>query len=136
MRLLVDTNVFLDLLLKRDTLSLYSRKFFSKASQNNDEIYLCSSSLKDIAYFVKKKTHENDLTNKILLDLYGHVTKIVGISSDDAISALYADGDYEDNCLCEVCKTSMCDAIITNNIKDFCKPNIVALNPQDYLEKR
>ena len=119
MRFLVDTNVLMDVLYKREGLYEDSKLFFERAREYRDHIYVCSSTIKDLAYFIKKTVRDNEKTNKILINIFGKITKIVGISADDAINALYEDGDYEDNVLVEVTQTSMCDALITNNVKDF-----------------
>ena len=64
------------------------------------------------------------------------ICKIVGVTDDDAISALYEDGDYEDNLLIFTAETNMCDAIITNNKKHFINKGVAILTPKEYLEIR
>ena len=136
MRVLVDTNVFMDVLYKRKGLCEKSKLFFDIAHEKHDHIYVCSSTIKDLAYFIKKTIHETKKTNDILINIFSKITKIVGITSDDAINALYEYGDYEDNVLIEVTQTTMCDALITNNVKDFKDKGIVAWTPADYLKYR
>lgn len=136
MRLLVDTNVFMDVLYKREGLFATSKLFFETTREKYDQIYVCASTIKDLAYFIKKSVHDTRKTNELLVKIFGKVTKIVGISSDDAINALYEDGDYEDNVLVEVSQSTMCDAIVTNNKKDFENKGICILTPQEYLNIR
>ena len=136
MRFLVDTNVLMDVLYKREGLYENSKTFFDRAREYRDHIYVCCSTIKDLAYFIKKSVRDNEKTNKILINIFGKITKIVGISTDDAINALYEDGDYEDNVLVEVTQTTMCDALITNNVKDFIDKSIVVWTPADYLKYR
>ena len=62
---------------------------------------------------------------------YSRVTKVVGITTDDTIEALYEDGDYEDNLIALTAETNMCDAVITRD-KDF-KNFRVVLTPEEYL---
>ena len=64
------------------------------------------------------------MVNKKLCKLYGSINKIVGLTSDDAISAIYQDGDYEDNMLANSANRAMCDMIVTRNIKHF-KENVI-----------
>lgn len=136
MRLLVDTNVFMDVLYKREGLYDKSKEFFEKAREYYDQVYVCASTIKDLAYFIKKSVHDTKKTNDVLIKVFSKVTKIVGISPDDAINALYEDGDYEDNVLIEVCQTTMCDAIISNNKRHFEGKGICTLTPKEYLEIR
>lgn len=135
MRLLVDTNVFLDVIFQRALLGPVSKEFFIRSRQNIDDIYVCVSALKDIAYFVHKQLHDNKKTNDLLIDLYSRVTKVVGIDTDDTIEALYMDGDYEDNLIALTAETTMCDAIITNDKTHFKNARVV-LSPQEYLKYR
>lgn len=136
MRLLVDTNVFLDIILHRPVLFEKSKDFLNFAEKNNDEIYISSFSLKDIAYFARKALHNEKLSNNLLISLYSNVDKVLGVSSDDTINSLYSDGDFEDNCLINSALSSMCDAVITNNVKDFVNKGINVFSPEDYIKTR
>lgn len=132
MRLLVDTNIFLDTILQREPFNKVAKDFLIVASENKDQLYLCVSSLRDMSYFIHKYTHSNENTNNILVDIYSRVTKLVGITTDDTIEALYLDGDYEDNLIALTAETNMCDAIISRD-KKF-KNFRVVLSPEEYLK--
>lgn len=136
MRLLVDTNIFLDLFYNRSNLVDGSRAFFLKSHLLKDEIYISSNTMKDLAYFLKKLTHDNSEVHKKLLNLYQKINKIISSTADDAINAIYEEGDYEDNVLCESATRTMCDAIITRNIRDFSNKQINCLTPEEYLKFR
>ena len=136
MRLLVDTNVFLDLFYDRGELAEISNTFFIETETHRDVIYVAASTIKDMAYFIKREFHDNKKTNDYLLTVYSRICKIVGISDDDTISALYEDGDYEDNLLVFIAETNMCDAIVTNNKKHFVNKRMPVLTPAEYLKIR
>ena len=136
MRLLVDTNVFLDLFYDRGELAEISNTFFNETCTHKDVIYVAASTIKDLAYFIKREFHDSKKTNDYLLNVYSKICKIVGISDDDTISALYEDGDYEDNLLVLTAETNMCDAIISNNKRHFEGKGICTLTPKEYLETR
>ena len=134
MRLLVDTNVFLDVIMKRTPFNEKAKTFFIKARENNDEIYVCGTTLKDLSYQGHRLYHSYKLANNLLNDIYSRISKIVGVSTDDCIEALYMDGDYEDNIIALTAETSMCDAIISRD-KKFQNFRVV-LTPEKYLEIR
>ena len=134
MRLLVDTNVFLDILMMRTPFNTMAKAFFIKARENKDEIYVCMTTFKDISYLGHKLYHSNEKTNNWLIDIYSRISKIVGVITDDCIKALYMDGDYEDNIIALTAETTMCDAIISRD-KKF-KNFRVVLSPEKYLEIR
>ena len=134
MRLLLDTNVFLDVILKREPFNKLIRNFFVRAEENRDELYVCTSSLKDMSYFLHKYFHSNKKTNDVLINNYSHVAKVVGINTVETIVALYMDGDYEDNLIALTAETEMCDVIISRDkkLKNF----RVVLSPEEYLKYR
>ena len=134
MRLLVDTNVFLDILMMRVPFNNAAKAFFIKARENKDEIYVCGMTLKDISYQGHRLYHSYEKTNNLLIDIYSRISKIVGITTDDCIEALYMDGDYEDNLIALTAETAMCDAIISRD-KRFQNFRVV-LSPEKYLEIR
>ena len=134
MRILIDTNIFLDTLLQREPFNKAAKDFLITAGENKDQLYLCVSSLRDMSYFIHKYAHSNDKTNDILIDIYSRVTKLVGITTDDSIEALYLDGDYEDNLIALTAETNMCDAIVSRD-KRF-KNFRVVLTPDEYLKYR
>lgn len=134
MRLLVDTNVFLDVLLDRKDLADISDFFFRKAKSLNHQLIICTTCFKDLAYFLFKVYHDTKKVNEVLKALYAEVDKIVGITADDTIKAIYMDGDYEDNLLVNTCQTCSCDILITNNVKHFKNKGINVMTPLKYLE--
>ena len=134
MRLLVDTNVFLDILMMRIPFNNAAKAFFIKARENKDEIYVCGTTLKDISYQGHRLYHSYEKTNNLLIDIYSRISKIVGVTTDDCIEALYMDGDYEDNLIALTAETAMCDAIISRD-KRFQNFRVV-LSPEKYLKIR
>ena len=136
MRLLVDTNIFLDIIFNRDNLVKTSSEFFKRSKLVNDELYVSVSTMKDIAYYLKKNLHDNNLVNRKLLAIYAKIKKVVSTTADDAITSLYEDGDYEDNIQRNSANRVMCDGIITRNIKDFAKKDINCWTPDEYLNFR
>lgn len=134
MRYLVDTNVFLDYLLKRERYDDAVR-FFKMSYDKHNWIYISTLSLKDIDYIVHRACHDNELTRRKLVALYGMCHKIIGISVDATFNALYSEkNDFEDCLLIESAKEAMLDAIITNNIKDFEDGGIPVFTPREITQ--
>ena len=133
MRLLIDSNIFLDILYQRENLYEGSKELFYHAKNNKDQLYINASSLKDIYYFAYKKMHDKKQSRLFIYNIYQIITKVVDCSSDDAISSIFDEGDYEDNMLRSAANRTMCDAIITRNIKDFANKDINCFTPEEYL---
>ena len=135
MRLLVDTNVFLDFFLKRDTLGPEARNFFAWCAFNKNRIYVTSMSLRDIGYLAQKYFHDAKKARKIQVDTYCLCSKVVGISADAAIESLYSDmKDYEDSLIAVTAKLELLDAIVTNNKKDFLDSDIPVFTPAEIVK--
>jgi len=134
MRLLVDTNVYLDLILKRDKGYVSSLKFFLWCKKNKNQNYITSMSLRDIEYIAQKTFHDKTKSHKVLADIYTLCTKVIGISSDAAINAIYEDyKDFEDELLIQSAKENLMDAIITNNKKDYKDSSIPVFSPDEVI---
>ena len=134
MRLLVDTNVFLDFFLKRDTFGPEARNFFSWCAFNKNRIYVTSMSLRDIGYLAQKYFHDAKQARKIQVDTYCLCSKIVGVSADAAIESLYSDmSDYEDSLIAVTAKLELLDAIVTNNKKDFLDCGVPVFTPSEIV---
>lgn len=136
MKLLIDTNIFLDVLFMRPGLADGSQKLLYSLRPNNDQAFVNASSLKDIFYFANKGYKNKEKAIELIQTIYSCVSKIIDCSANDAINALYEDGDYEDNMLRQSALRTFCDAIITRNTKDFAKKDIPCLTPEEYLKIR
>ena len=131
MRLLVDTNVFLEFLLKRENYA-HVDKFFYYANLYKNQIFITSMSMRDIGYVVRKSIHNNEMTRKLQIAAYSMVSKVISISSDSAIESLYSCfDDYEDSIQYYAAEESMCDAIVTYNKKDFKESKLPIFTPEE-----
>ena len=130
----MDTNVLLDFLLKRDKETQDSLRFFVWCRKNKNQTYVTSMSLRDIEYSVHRFFHDKEKANKAITETYSLCSKVIGISADSAINALYEDyKDYEDELLVWAAKESLLDAIITNNIKDFEGRGVPVFTPKQIV---
>lgn len=140
MRVLVDTNVFLDAILKREPFFEDSKEFFSYFKSNKHQLYVSSMSLRDIEYVLRKVEKDPFERRRTLNIIYSFVHKIIDLGPDDVINNLFSNyKDFEDGLLIESAKRNMLDAIITNNKDDFLDADIPAFTPRevvDYLKRQ
>ena len=131
MYILVDTNVFLDFLLKREDYEVV-KKFFLYCTELQHKIIISAMSLRDIEYVAHHIFHDQNKAKQIQMLAYRICDKVVGISDATAIEALLSDvKDYEDALLVETCKENLLDIIVTNNIKDFKGAHFPVFTPQE-----
>lgn len=134
MKILIDTNIILDVLMKREPHFDSSEKLLKLCgtqligcivvSQTTDIFYLISRNVKD-AQFIK------DIIKKLTDNL-----KVLDINSDDVKCALESDmDDYEDALLAFCAKRQKVEYIITRNEKDFKLSPVKSLSPQEFIEQ-
>ena len=135
MRILVDTNIFLDFLLPDPKFQNSARLFFEYCHDSKSQIYVIAMTIRDIGYIAHRRLHDKSKSVSLQRAVYSICSKIVPISADAAISAFY-DGrpDYEDSLIMEAAEESMCDFIVTRNAPDFVDGIVPAYDVDDFLK--
>ncbi len=133
MRILIDTNIVLDVLLNRKPFSLYSSAIFENAEQGNIEAFLTSNSVTDIVYILRK-TYDRETIRKNLLIMFGFI-KIANVSSSDILNAFEINtGDFEDAVIMQCAGRLKAEYIVTRNPGDFKASPVSHLTPEKLLE--
>ena len=131
MRVLVDTNVYLEIFLKRERCD-DAVEFFSMSFDRRNQIYISSISLRDIGYIVHRFVHDKEISRNFQMKAYCMSSKVAPISADAAIESLYSENpDYEDSLQSIAAQESMCDAIITFNKKDYRDTRMPVFTPKE-----
>ena len=135
MKILVDTNIFLDIFLYREELFQESLSVIIQAINKRDKLYISSASIKDVYYFVNKYTHSRQTSLKAVLKLL-EIAKIEEINRNNIIEALSSNiNDFEDAIIDSVASRVKTDFILTRNKKDFINANNKVLSPEEYLQQ-
>ena len=134
MKILVDTNVILDVLCNRELFVLDSSKVFKFCEVKKITGYVSALSIPNIVYILRKeltpeKTQE--VINKIAL-----IFNVIDLKADDVIKAGKLNlGDYED-AIQSVCAARIkADYIVTRNIKDFQGSKVPAIKPSELIDR-
>jgi predicted nucleic acid-binding protein len=134
MKVLIDTNVILDVLCNRPDFVEYSSKVWKLCEVNKIEGYVSALSIPNIVYILRKeldpqKTQET--IQKILMVF--HIVELKGTDLTKAAQMLSS--DYEDAVqMCQAVRIKA-DYIITRNIKDFNNSKIPAYKPSEFLDR-
>ena len=133
MRLMIDTNIFLDVLTQREPFYANSRAVLELCENKKIQGFLSASSVTDIYYLIHRQLHSADLAYRALGSILD-IVKVLTVTNDDVLNAYIAKApDFED-CLLAVCaKSNKCDAIVTRNKKDFLTFGITLLSPEELL---
>ncbi|GGH17549.1 type II toxin-antitoxin system VapC family toxin [Pedobacter zeae] len=133
MNILFDTNIFIDVSLKRDPFFNDSFKALSKADGLNINGFILASTFTDI-YYICKKNIGHDKTIDVLITLLGSVN-ILSINKDTLIFAIHSNfSDFEDAVQHAAAELNQIDLIITRNVKDFAGSKIAVQTPTDFLK--
>ena len=133
MEILVDTNVFLDIILNRSG-SQTARRFFVAATQQSHNIFISASSATDIFYIVKKNGGM-DKAYQALSFILGLVS-VMSVTERDIIDAYSAHWlDFEDCVQYKTAQNNYVDILITNNTSDFEEHGLPVMTPDDYVKQ-
>lgn len=134
MKILVDTNVILDVLCDRPEFVDSSSKIWKYCEVGQIEGYISALSVPNIVYILRK-----ELTPQKTEQLIQQITmifKVVDLRSTDlkAAAEMFT-SDYEDALqMCQAVRINA-DFIITRNIRDFKGSKVPALKPSELLER-
>lgn len=134
MRLMIDTNIFLDVMAKREPFFADSKAVLELCESKKVYGFLSASSATDIFYLVRRQLHSVELAYKALGSVLD-IAKVLAVTNEDVLNAyIQRSPDFED-CLMATCaKANKCDAIVTRNKKDFLNFEITLYSPDELLK--
>ena len=134
MKVLIDTNVILDVLCARKEFFEDSSKVWKCCEINKIKGYTCALSIPNIVYILRKELLP-EKTYEIISQLF-LIFKVVDLRADDLKKAANLKfNDYED-AIQSICATRIkADFIVTRNIKDFINSKTAAIKPAELLER-
>lgn len=134
MKLLIDTNVILDMVLKRSGYDI-SMELFRKVRETGAGAYITAFSVTDIFYIIRKETHDISRTYVIMENIFQLVSVLSVTEKDirDAFGQKWK--DFEDCVQYMTGKNSNMDYIITVNGKDYADAMLPVMTPAVWIEK-
>lgn len=134
MKLLIDTNIVLDVLCNRKDFVENSSKVFKLCETKKIDGYLSAISVQNIAYILRKELSIEKL--KSIIVKLNIIFSIIELKPNDLILATDLDfKDYEDALQSVCAKRIKADFIITRNTKNFKNSPVKAITPEQLLEK-
>ena len=134
MKVLIDTNVILDVLCNRKMFVEDSLKIFKLSEAKQIEGYISALSIANIIYIMKKElSHMNE---KKILEMLSHIFNIIELNGQDLMEACNLQfNDYEDGIHCQEASRIKADYIITRNIKDYKNSVIMPISPAEFTRQ-
>jgi len=135
MKVLIDTNVALDVLLKRMPHYEKSAGVFVLSEKKEIEAYISASAVTDI-YYITFKALKNKLATIDLLRKLVNIVSVAAVTDDNVRLALELEwDDFEDSIQYMAGENLMVEYVITRNPKDFERGSISAVTPEEFLSR-
>ena len=134
MKVLIDTNVIMDVLTRREPYVEFSAPFLKICGIRISGV-ITAHQTTDIFYLLCRLGMREHSAKDIIKKLSGNI-KVTGVTVADVQNALASYmPDYEDGLLSCCAQRIKAEHIITRNEKDFAASPVPAISPQMFLEK-
>jgi len=133
-KVLLDTNIVLDLLLEREPFCSDARDIFMLIETNKAVGVLCSTTITTLYYLINKSMSKVKTNNIIesLLKLFD----IANVDKAVLLDAVKNSGsDFEDSVIYTSAKLFNVDVIVTRDKKGFNKSTLTVMQPKEFLLK-
>jgi len=132
-KILVDTNIVLDLLAKREQYLSEAQELFTLSDQKKVKLYVSSLTIANVYYLLSQSLKIENArkilrTFKVLVEVLPMDNKIIDLSLESDFK------DFEDAIQYHTAIENNIDLIITRNLKDFKLAKIPVLTAKNYLE--
>ena len=132
-RLLVDTNIVIDLLTKRDKFLTEAQELFTLSDRKEVKLYVSSLTFANTHYILSQSLKINDSRKilrkfKVLVEVLPMDDKIIDLTLDSDFT------DFEDAIQYYTALENNLEIILTRNLKDFKLSKIPVLTAKDYLQ--
>lgn len=134
MKIIIDTNIILDVLCNRKDFVNDSLKIFKLCETRQIQGCISALSIANIVYIMRKELDFSKI--KEILSKLSLIFEIIDLESDDLIKAsLLNFNDYEDSIQSVQASRVKADYIVTRNVKDFNNSRVLALKPNELIER-
>ena len=134
MKLLIDANILLDVLQKREPHYRDSALIWKLCETEQAEGCVSALSIANLVYIMRK-----ELSPETIEDVLGKLSLIFSLveltPADIAKAAEMKWTDFEDALQAATAERIHAEAIITRNIRDFRKSRVIAFTPAEYLAR-
>ena len=135
MKLLIDTNIILDLLLKREPFYNEGAKVLNLAKEDNISLYVSASSITDIYYIANQSLRDKAEVKDLIVKLL-NIVSIASVAEDEIRNALMlAWKDFEDSVQYSVALLQEMEGIVTRNSSDYKEAEVKIWTPEELLSQ-
>ncbi len=134
MRVFLDTNILLDVLLNRPSFVADSEVVILRCEAASDQMFIAWHGLATAYYLLKRGRSEAEAMVEV--DKILSWARIADASDAGARAArAMGFGDFEDALQAASAEACSADVIVTRNTADFAKSSVTTLSPQEFLRR-
>jgi len=134
MKVYFDTNIIIDILLKRELFFDISFEALMKVARGYADGIIGANAIVDISYIVNKSLKNNEETMNSIFDVLD-ILSLADTTAQDIFEARDLDiPDYEDAVIASIASRENASYIVTRNIADFANSPVPAILPADFLK--
>lgn len=134
MKILVDTNIFLDILLQRKPFFTDSQRVFKLVENQLVEGFIAPITINNIVY-IARKSHQQDQIKNFIIAM-SDTFEICQMNSDTVRQATKLHfSDFEDALQASMAAAHNCNFIITSNVRDYQRSPVSAITAMEFLSQ-
>ena len=135
MKIIIDTNVVLDVLLNRTEFLQSSHGILKLSAQDRVAGFLTTNTITDMFYVLNKNSKDALKSKQAIAQLIKLVTLEAITPSDISLALASNIIDFEDAVLCFAAKRIKADYIVTRNTSDFTDSPVQSMSPAEFIGK-
>ena len=135
MKIMIDTNVIIDVYQNRMPFVDNSMKVLKLSESRKVTGYITASTVTDIYYILNRHIKDRHQLKILVKKLLTSVTLVDVLAKDVLNSFDLVVDDFEDALLVQCAKRMKTDYIVTRNIKDFENSPVPPITPDDFINK-
>ena len=133
MKILVDTNIVLDVMLKREPFYKSSLEILGLSKRDDVEEYVSASAITDIYYLAYRQLRDKGMVKKLMKKLLT-VVSVASVSEQEIENALSLEwNDFEDSVQYSVAFLQEMEGIVTRNPNDYKEARIKIWKPEELI---
>lgn len=134
MKVLIDTNIAIDLLANRGEFAEPAAQLFKLCEVGKVQGYIYALSVANIVYIMRKEMDRSQID--AIITKLGSIITIADMKGDDLRKAAALPIPGFEDALQSVCASRLkADFIITRNLKDFKNSKVMAIKPTELIER-
>ena len=135
MKALLDTNIIIDFLIKREPFFEDSNKIVLLGMEGEIETIMSAGAVTDVYYILNRYIQDKNVMREKIFLLSNFVKICKSISEDITNAIIMFIPDFEDAVIAAAARREKADFIITRNEADFVNSPVPAIKPSQFIKQ-